>query len=1145
MVKRITQAALVLLALMAPRAWAQEGTDPASREDRQKQVQADTDHLVRRLAAVLRVLEYHKLDKASERKLIEEVALTLHGLSRRQMREVISRLEAAARMTDTDKSSQQIEIAYERHREILSTLKSLLARYDAIKTLDQAARVAEKLAQAELELHLKTAELLGVHDELAKKLHNPFAAEAQLLRKFGRPFAAQVQHQADEQDELYRELRDLLKQAAELRPHLPKEHQERLDKAEALASERHIPETMNQAASKLAAKVFNRDKFQRWQEGSQLQRRAADDLRELARTLRLPGDKLAALREARDRLDKAIQKQEELREQAKAEQAKLEEEAAKAPGTRPGPQRKPEKLTFPGLTPLDKNKEQQKPAARPLPEAVRQKAAEPAREMAAKQLRLETDTQDTRALLEPHAKDAAEKLAPAEQAMRQAEDVLKNKELDKAAEQQQEASKALKAARQEVVKLLAEAEKKLDRDPLAALKKAADDVGKVLKEQKEVRARTAEADTPQQRYQLPLLSDKQSELAKRTDDLKKDPPDAARPEVREALEKAGKAMQQAAKAMEQRKGEEALAQQDRALKSLEKAQKQLAEQAAQIAKRRDDIAKLEQAGKKLDELAREQGKVADKASEMAKKPADHEGNKQLAAKQGELTPQAQEVGKEVAQAAPEAMKKIAEGAKEMEAARGKLNKNEPAEAAKEAGKAAKSLDEAREAVAKALEQKRGEEIAEQAARDKDSEPANAARQLAKAIEQAKEAAKHAKQAAQIAYASKHEGAEQRLAKMQKQVAQQAAKLGLKEAVPPADQAAEALKKADVPKALEGQEAALAKLQETAQRDPHEERPKPAQAKAGSPHEGRPKTGQPHEGQPETTKAQAGKAKAGKAKAGEHEPGEKSGQAKASSPHEGQAKAGEEHGEGDGHAPMPSEAKTPGQLAQAQKALIEATKALAKSQEATEAAMAALGQAQAQAPQAVQPQLQEAGQKLAEAGKELGQGQPAQAHQAQQQAIGKMIQALDALNTALAKMGQQPAQPGQEPTALAKADKADPEPGKEAGKGDDDKGQHPGQQPGQPHQGQAKGQKPGKSLEKNEPRGSGNRIADGRVNNTKAQGKDVPGSGSFLALPPRQREMIRQALSGRLPPEYAAMIQQYYVNIAGGRPATLPAAPPKR
>jgi hypothetical protein len=46
-----------------------------------------------------------------------------------------------------------------------------------------------------------------------------------------------------------------------------------------------------------------------------------------------------------------------------------------------------------------------------------------------------------------------------------------------------------------------------------------------------------------------------------------------------------------------------------------------------------------------------------------------------------------------------------------------------------------------------------------------------------------------------------------------------------------------------------------------------------------------------------------------------------------------------------------------------------------------------------------------------------------------------------------------------------------------------------------------------------------------------------GEGNFLNLPPRQRELIRQALSDRMPPEYASLIQQYLVNIARGKPVT--------
>ena len=60
-----------------------------------------------------------------------------------------------------------------------------------------------------------------------------------------------------------------------------------------------------------------------------------------------------------------------------------------------------------------------------------------------------------------------------------------------------------------------------------------------------------------------------------------------------------------------------------------------------------------------------------------------------------------------------------------------------------------------------------------------------------------------------------------------------------------------------------------------------------------------------------------------------------------------------------------------------------------------------------------------------------------------------------------------------------------------------------------------------------------------MTNSASQLAKITGSGSFLGLPPRQREMILQALNTKLPPEYAAMIQQYYINIAGGKPAAKP------
>lgn len=105
----------------------------------------------------------------------------------------------------------------------------------------------------------------------------------------------------------------------------------------------------------------------------------------------------------------------------------------------------------------------------------------------------------------------------------------------------------------------------------------------------------------------------------------------------------------------------------------------------------------------------------------------------------------------------------------------------------------------------------------------------------------------------------------------------------------------------------------------------------------------------------------------------------------------------------------------------------------------------------------------------------------------------------------------------------------------------------GEQPGQGPDGKAPGvaQKPGKSQEKNEGQGEGNRQADGQLNNTPSELRDASGNAGLLNLPPRERELLKQAMNGKLPPEYAALIRQYYINLANGKPATPPAPPVKR
>jgi hypothetical protein len=1314
--------------------------DLLAQQDRQKQIQADTDQMVRRVGTMLRVLEYYQVEKAAEKKMLEEVAVTLAGLSKDQMTQVIARLDAAARAGDPAKSEKEVGEAYIRHREILDSLKGLLAKYDAVKSLDQVAERLDKAARIQLELHLVTKQL--IHNALERQKPTLSPVQRSVLIKQFPNILLEKKRQGDAQGDLRRDVEIVLKQAGELRPKLPPEQVERLKALEDLAARQRIMESFYRVIIKLGV-PFNQ--FDTWKAGNQLQWEIAGQLRDLARILRNPADQLNALREVRDRLEQTIRAQESLKNETKEQAPETKKQTD--PATANKTAIPPNKLTFPGTNPLPEAPTNPKTGLKLTAKEQALKAEETAQknaELSTQQARLQFETQETQNLARPLAKETAEKVQTAERAMENAKTALEKKTPDKAVAPQEKAVAALEEAKKDVERMLAIAEKQ-KADPLAALKKAADTVEQLLKEQTATRNQTKDAAKDEHNLQLPVIANKQTGLAKRTEDLN-EAPLPGKEKTQAALDKATAEMKKAAESLLDKKAAAAVPKQDNAIQALEQAKKTIGEQIAAIEKRREDIAKLEDASKKLGELAKQEGKVSDAAKDLAQKPSAPMA-KELGEKQDQLTPQAKDVAKQLEKTAPNAAEKVADASKNMEAAKSEIDKNKLNPAAREADDAAQKLADAKDAVGKQLEQLRGKEIADQAAMQPNKvDPNAAAQRLAKALEQAQQAAKDAKDAEAKAKLDKP-GPQRDLAKLQEQVAKKAAELKLPDAGKPAQAAADALTQSNLEKAVTQQEKALGKLQEAAAKEPGEEpqpmadpakpgeakvgepmaadakatapqagEPKsaeakkgptePAQAKQGEAKDGqkaaeakvnqtepaqaksaqaepKPQAGAPKQGDPKTAQAKAGDAKTGQkagqakdnepkagaakthtTKAGQPKTGKaksaqtaqpkaatpkaaqaktgqtkgaqtksaqakpaqakaippsavapktadaksgeaKTGQAKAGAPMSGEAKAAQaKASEGKAGAPMageakaalaqakddqgkegepqaksqtqaqvkgsgeaqtkqaqaqgeakeaqakgqgqmePADAKNPAQLAEAQKGLMEATKALAKSQEATEAAMAALGQAKAQAPEGVQVQLQEAGQKLAEASKQLQEGTPGKAGEAQDQAAAKLESALKTLNEALAEMGQPNVKPGQTPTALARAAPKDGQQQAKEGEGKEAEGQK------QPNaQAQAKGKKKGPGTEKNPTKGLGKREADGKLANAKSQLKDIQGDGSFLHLPPRQREMIRQALAGQLPPEYAAMIQQYYVNIARGRPATMPAPaaspPPSR
>src|SRR5262245_48122258 len=119
----ILGAALLLVAASVPTYRAAEPTEELIRQQEiQKQVQLDTDRMVRQMETMIRVLQFYKADKGQEKKMLDEAAATLGKPSTHQMNEVIARLDAASKAPDEKAVDTEVTIAYERHREIIKQI---------------------------------------------------------------------------------------------------------------------------------------------------------------------------------------------------------------------------------------------------------------------------------------------------------------------------------------------------------------------------------------------------------------------------------------------------------------------------------------------------------------------------------------------------------------------------------------------------------------------------------------------------------------------------------------------------------------------------------------------------------------------------------------------------------------------------------------------------------------------------------------------------------------------------------------------------------------------------------------------------------------------------------------------------------------
>ncbi len=239
----------LLLSGPAPRA-AESPPNLATQEERQKQIQAETDRLVRRVETMIRVLQYNRLDKLAEKQMLDQVAGTLSGLSREQMTRLVAALEKAGKEKGEGRT-QGLKEAQDRHEQIVLGLKGLLAQFDAVKGLDQAADRLNKLARDELDQYLQNAQLTWED----KYEPNPRKNEDSRRR---------AERLAGEQSFVHRDLSNLLDQVARLRKLLPPEQQESSRKIEAAARSANLLDNLVTTSRHLRAAGSTAERQQSW-----------------------------------------------------------------------------------------------------------------------------------------------------------------------------------------------------------------------------------------------------------------------------------------------------------------------------------------------------------------------------------------------------------------------------------------------------------------------------------------------------------------------------------------------------------------------------------------------------------------------------------------------------------------------------------------------------------------------------------------------------------------------------------------------------------------------------------------------------------------------------------------------------------------
>jgi hypothetical protein len=606
-------------------------------EARQQQIKTQTQQVATQLGAIVDEFKRNGLDGADVQ-VLEAIRSVLDKLGETEMKKVIDALQEARSDANPSASQRAFVGAVTNQKNIVVQMRALLLEYQRQQALyDLSLRLA---ALAERE----NGNLKATVD-LAKMAGNRTGVQYDDNQK------ASLQIQQAEQQALKEEVTPLLAKLQTLAKEAEETARNRLAKAMEQLNSGGLRPAMDSAVEDLRNAALYR--------AAGNEKTVRDQLRELARQVAPPKDRLAALEAAAKELEKAIEAQKGVIDETK-------------------------KLTRDRADTAEAEK---------------------------RQADLVDKTDAIKKDLQAIAPDASNELKNSEDAMQEARASLTDRRRDEAVKNETQALAKLEAAKKALQDEIARSEPKdKNQDKLAAAKELQERTKELIKKEEQIKSATAANE--QKAKELKALAPKQGAIEEATKELQRDAA-AQSPEASQSMADAANQMDKSQKNLEKAQSPKTAQEaQAAAVAALKQADEQLGNQIKELEKAKEELAELKDAREKVAKLIEDQQKTQIDTAKAAQKPDGQpaeKGNekpadaKQLADKQAQLAKQTDQVKGQLPEPDKAAAAPLDDAGKNMADAKKKLDANDPKDAAPPQQEAVANLFKAKKALDKKIE----------------------------------------------------------------------------------------------------------------------------------------------------------------------------------------------------------------------------------------------------------------------------------------------------------------------------------------------------------------------------------------------------------------------------------------------------------